>query len=374
MKRIEWLDSLRGFAMFLVIVGHVSSVPASLGKWIYAFHMPLFFVIAGIVFRYEKYANLKECAIDKSKKLLIPYALLFIVNIPFWYINRKILDDSTATPADMLLGFVTANQKIGAMTSGALWFLPCLFLASVLFWILIRLDSKGKLNLEASIIACFVLAWFLSTFYSVSTIWCWATVPMATVFLWIGWTFGQNLQRFEQIFSNSPKSIQSSKSIIPAIPSNPANQSNSSFLKGKFIAIAIVVLAIGTWIAAENGRISMFANSYKTIAFALIAALGLSLGFAMLFMKLPKIWLFDYACRNSLTFFGFHIAVLRFLENWEHTERFTDNNSLWTGIIVFLLLIPISMFVNKFCPFIVAKKYPKKIRRQQQPITGESSQ
>ena len=55
MKRIEYIDALRGFAIFLMVVGHVipnlylnkQMVLPNLNLWIYSFHMPLFFTISG---------------------------------------------------------------------------------------------------------------------------------------------------------------------------------------------------------------------------------------------------------------------------------------------------------------------------------------
>lgn len=298
--------------------------------------MPLFFIISGVVFRYGKYSALKECVVDKAKKLLVPYVMLFLVNLPFWYLNKKILGSSSATALDMLSGFVAANQNLGAMTSGALWFLPCLFLVSVLFWGLVHLEKTGKLKLEASMILCFLAAWFLSTFYDEPAFWHWATVPMATVFYWIGYSFGQVWKTFEDRFEKF--------------------QSPSAAFSG----FAIATLAVGTWVAFVNGKISMHGNSYHEIALMLLSSLCLSLGLAMLFMRLPKIKLFDYAGKNSIIFFGFHIAVLRFLENFPYTSAFAYSHALWTGLVVFLLLVPISMFVNRFCPFIVGKKRAKK--------------
>lgn len=62
-KREGWLDSLKGFAILLVILGHVLSGYQDAGTfpeayssfyyirtWIYSFHMPLFFVISGFTF------------------------------------------------------------------------------------------------------------------------------------------------------------------------------------------------------------------------------------------------------------------------------------------------------------------------------------
>lgn len=62
-ERIDWLDSLKGFTMLLVIIGHCLAGYISAGMFkdsfsiikyihwfIYSFHMPLFFVLSGYAF------------------------------------------------------------------------------------------------------------------------------------------------------------------------------------------------------------------------------------------------------------------------------------------------------------------------------------
>lgn len=55
--RIAWLDVARGYGMFLVFYGHLAeqlskgSFPEAFEqfKFIYSFHMPMFFVFAGLL-------------------------------------------------------------------------------------------------------------------------------------------------------------------------------------------------------------------------------------------------------------------------------------------------------------------------------------
>ncbi|MEI3166670.1 MAG: acyltransferase family protein [Lachnospiraceae bacterium] len=49
------IDIAKGFALFLVVLGHVVTMHHTIFRWIYAFHMPAFFFLSGMTFRPEKY-------------------------------------------------------------------------------------------------------------------------------------------------------------------------------------------------------------------------------------------------------------------------------------------------------------------------------
>jgi len=90
--RIEWLDSLKGFAIFLVVVGHVilgyiRAETFTEYQWslqfvygvIYSFHMPLFFLISGFLYKLT-WARKNTGLLKKiSNKFLnmVPMYLLF---------------------------------------------------------------------------------------------------------------------------------------------------------------------------------------------------------------------------------------------------------------------------------------------------------
>ena len=64
-KRIAWLDTAKGIGIILVVLGHSMSpiltghmVMESLYKFLYMFHMPLFFFLSGVVS--EKLLNAKK--------------------------------------------------------------------------------------------------------------------------------------------------------------------------------------------------------------------------------------------------------------------------------------------------------------------------
>ena len=50
-ERIAWIDAAKGIGILLVVLGHTFNIPVWLHNWIYSFHMPLFFLLAGLIIR-----------------------------------------------------------------------------------------------------------------------------------------------------------------------------------------------------------------------------------------------------------------------------------------------------------------------------------
>ena len=48
-KRLYYLDMAKGVGIFLVILGHIEYLDPDIKRWISSFHMPLFFVVGGIL-------------------------------------------------------------------------------------------------------------------------------------------------------------------------------------------------------------------------------------------------------------------------------------------------------------------------------------
>jgi len=76
--RIGWVDTAKGMGLFLVILGHlwyISPIPI-VNTAIYSFHMPMFFILSGFVYKYKP--GLRAFATKKAKRLLVP-TLFFVI-------------------------------------------------------------------------------------------------------------------------------------------------------------------------------------------------------------------------------------------------------------------------------------------------------
>lgn len=78
--RIDWIDLTKGIAIFLMVCGH-TSIPLSISNWIWSFHMPLFFIISGILFNATKYPNFNLFIKKRGKTLIIPYIIFSLITL-----------------------------------------------------------------------------------------------------------------------------------------------------------------------------------------------------------------------------------------------------------------------------------------------------
>ena len=143
-SRKGWVDALRGVAILLVIYGHnITNMPE-----FYIFtspiKMPLFFAISGYLFSSNKEWPLFLNTL--LRKLVIPWIALGIV-YPIVLIPFNGIHFSLHYFIQMLLGEV-------------LWFMPCLIIAEIIHYIIIRYCKKNVLILLVSFI-CFIIGIFL---------------------------------------------------------------------------------------------------------------------------------------------------------------------------------------------------------------------
>ena len=130
--RLDYLDMAKGIGILFVILGHIEFAPEPLRVWISTFHMPLFFIISGILIAIKKEdeSEMSVVWIKKARSILIPY---------FWFSLAYVAVDI----GNLLLGKIDMTifgyNQISSLIfygSGTLWFLPALLLGDIFFLIL----------------------------------------------------------------------------------------------------------------------------------------------------------------------------------------------------------------------------------------------
>lgn len=141
--RIDWVDFAKGVAIILVVLGHAISSKMDVYKFIYVFHMPFFFIMAGFLLNLNKWGgddNYKKFSVKLFKRLLVPYYLAEILFYPIWFVvchkaGYLSYSGSWANifPFNAFTAIFIGNGNAIGLILGVLWFLPALLFAEIIF-------------------------------------------------------------------------------------------------------------------------------------------------------------------------------------------------------------------------------------------------
>lgn len=223
MKREKYLDIARGFATIMVVIGHCdyAYTESWLTTWIYSFHMPLFFIISGILFRPEKYDNFGHFLKKKFKGLVIPYlvfsVITFVVSLGMEYAKTKGLnsEDALKSFAGIFVGWR------GTKWYNGLWFISALFFSEVLVYGVFWISRKTKGSKEKWLLSIITVGLLVGGFlfavnvkgapFSVDL------VPLSAAIIIIGYGIKRLYEKIKWMFSLLASIIMLSVNIVTCV-------------------------------------------------------------------------------------------------------------------------------------------------------------
>ena len=142
--RLVYIDNTKGFAIILVVLGHVVQFMYApdgyqqniVFRYIYSFHMPLFFILSGMVTKVAPPKSLRN-VYDKLRKRFLQLIVPFCI----WGIIRVIM----STDIPLYIMFLKPDRS--------LWFLWVLFFINVYYWSATYLCNKVHMRHPLIVIA-----------------------------------------------------------------------------------------------------------------------------------------------------------------------------------------------------------------------------
>lgn len=138
-ERIEWIDTLKFLGILFITIGHLGDGSGLLYRFVYLFHVPLFFFLSGVFHRRKN--KMKTLIQKKFTTLLVPYFLLSVISCIIFYF-RFPGSEKSYTEAIKAIFFGIRNTTFYAE---GLWFFPCLFLISIIFEIILLISKRKSL-------------------------------------------------------------------------------------------------------------------------------------------------------------------------------------------------------------------------------------
>lgn len=289
-KRLDYIDIAKALGMLIIMWGHIA-VSKSV-TFVYAFHIPLFFFLSGMVFVQDKYPDFKSFVKRRIQTLIIPYIIYSFITWAIWALfsyatHAKV--DSYWMP--LLQTFIAQGSEGYLVHNVPLWFVSCLFMVELAyFWI-------SKLSDIWNVIVCLLLA-ILSyvlinycTFFDFTTLpWSIEVAMAAIIFYASGHLFIKNIghQRFEQ-FVNKKRWV--------------------SFI---IMLVSFVIVYYGS---LYNGRVSMgHASIHNPFIFYLIAFVGV-FAFIIMCSLIAQSKVNDYKWMQGVKWFGQNSFIAMVIHN-----------------------------------------------------------
>ncbi len=346
--RLDYLDIAKGLAIFLVVIGHVpDSFDAPFYRVVlYAFHMPLFFIVSGAVTRrhshFEKYnwENFGEFVKKNFFALVVPYLIWALIYQQF---NIK------AFPYILYGTRWSLNE---AASNTVLWFLPCLFSSRIIVELLLWLSTKFKMNrrLFAAIAAVilFVLGFVLPV-PEMQLPFGLSPAPIAAGFILLGYACKGVMDEFHK------------KGVL---------------LHAAVLAVSAAAFYIGVFVIEGQELVSMFVCSYgDPVRFFCNSISGTVavMTLASLIAKIPEKAFGDpvrrflsWLGRSTMGIFLVHVPISRNLigpaiEDTLGLSRMSFAGGLVSGTISLAIACALMAVIERYLPQLFGKKLGKAI-------------
>lgn len=284
-KRADYLDIAKGIGIILVIIGH-SRVYKPIFNFIYAFHMPLFFIISGCLYNREKWTNLgfKALVCKKFEVYIIPYFVLSFINL---LINMPIEYHNGIRGIDLLISsikhifwiFYSASEGNRTPYCSPLWFLTTIFLSNSFLYFIFKVNDKNKR------LFIFLLFTLLCTYLSINHVfsfigympWHIESALIGTVFMYVGYL----IKELDLLFTKN------------------INIWGVAFL-----------IVVGYYAVTSNGTVGMAVNQMSNPVLFYIGAIFLSYALLWICANIIKSNRFlSYFGKNTIIVLGFNYAI-----------------------------------------------------------------
>lgn len=155
----QTIDQVKGLAILLVVLGHISSPT---GTFIFSFHMPLFFFLAGIFIKIS-YSS-REYFAKGVERLIVPFLIFGALGLFATFIKDILLDRPLEPLQESFTGLLFwADTNHMHHYGFVLWFLPALFWGRIfIFFSVKHLQWHPAILVGASVIVAWLSAQYLT--------------------------------------------------------------------------------------------------------------------------------------------------------------------------------------------------------------------
>lgn len=138
-QRNETYDLMKGIALILMMLCHLVYTDGPVKQFIYSFHMPLFFILAGVFAKdITQIPSFKQYTIKNAKRLLLPYVVTMLMLCAYGGIQAFAKHDISFFLRHLFSMLAASadgwHSQWGLIYAGPMWFLIALFWVREIFY------------------------------------------------------------------------------------------------------------------------------------------------------------------------------------------------------------------------------------------------
>lgn len=318
-KRLEWIDWMKTIGIYLIVLGHFGSIGE---KFLYSFHVPLFFIISGILCK-------KECDTHIFLKKLWYNLVVPMVIMTGIYLVYICVSEVWDGKFELRTVYWLVRKVLFGIVSGFgnLWFVYTLILLKIFYQLI-----SSKAFFYSLVVGMLILAYSYNTSDHMNYPF---FVKAPNVFVNICaaypfFSFGIFLQEYKRVLND---------------------------LDGKLLALVFVfALFLVRASIFHNGFVAMYYCNYGGSMFWYIvggvAGSIMTFAVAKFLGKAPKV--VTIISRGTIIILGFQSYFIDILKSFAHFPLFFSSciDILYAAVIV-VAFVPIIMFVEKYCPLMI---------------------
>ncbi len=312
-NRITTIDVAKGIGIIFVVYSHIANSGAFYNI-VYSFHMPLFFMLSGMMLNTSKFKTLSELLKKRFKTLICPYFFFCAVGILYNSIYRLIFD--RAGFLDFLFKSISSvflaqggKYRHFGLFNTPLWFVPSLLLMQVMFYLLDKYIKNRYIFHTLTIVIIPFFGWFTET-------------PFAVKYFDISFLpFNFSSSCFAMIFFTVGNIVY--KKYKDKIFNIELNSKNITIL----ILLIIVLGAVTAFVGIKNGDVSIGGRVLNNGLLFVISGFSGSAMIICIASLFKHSRILKYCGENSFTIMGIHIIIYQFcITSFDVILKYTSFN------------------------------------------------
>lgn len=279
------VDLCKGFAIILVVLGHVftytqsTQLEKTVQIMIYSFHMPFFFMLSGITFHMQY--RFSKFLYRKAKTLLVPAVLFSMYNILMYVVYLFFFQwENISVYINTILNKISLVNALCMSCKSpfsAYWFFPVLFSAEVIYY-----------NLEK-----------------------WKLVHIKKVLFLSGIIFSLILYQRGIVL---PLGIEEALLILPFLDLGYEIKNKNIAWREEFALIILYIAGLFIWFRRDYGIIDLYNSHISDVVLFYLLGMTASLGiyFAIKQVNIQGLQWVRQIGKNSMYIYGIHYSLLPF--------------------------------------------------------------